>query len=117
MGAEVPRVNKVILALLCGLFTCCGAEHCYLGQTCLGVTKALTLGGVGIWAIIDWVHIMQNSLTRGTSISGLGLNAEFDPSTVDGAFWVGAVFVGLGVLSCCVSCIRNIASAGGAASQ
>jgi len=116
--ADTPtKVNKVILGLLCGLFGCCGAHHCFLGQTCLGIVQALTLGGVGIWALIDYVHIMSNCLSRYTSISGLGINAEFDPSTVDGAFWVGAVFVGLGLLSCVCRCVASISQSGGSGPQ
>jgi hypothetical protein len=48
-------LTTVLISWLVGIF---GVDRFYLGYTGLGVGKLLTLGGCGIWAIIDLVLIL-----------------------------------------------------------
>jgi TM2 domain-containing membrane protein YozV len=39
-----------------------GVDRFYLGYTGLGVAKLLTLGGCGVWALIDFIMIATGKL-------------------------------------------------------
>ena len=50
-------------ALIFSIFTgVLGVDRFYLGYTALGVLKLLTVGGAGIWALIDFIRIGVDSL-------------------------------------------------------
>ena len=40
-----------------------GVDRFYLGYTGLGVAKLLTLGGFGLWALIDFIMIAVRKVT------------------------------------------------------
>ena len=65
--SEIPGVfsdkdwlTAVLLAFFVGFL---GIDRFYLGYTTYGVLKLLTLGGCGIWALIDLILIAMNNVT------------------------------------------------------
>ena len=51
--------KKILPAfLLCFFFGCFGAHRFYVGKIGTGVLQLLTLGGLGIWVIIDFIMII-----------------------------------------------------------
>lgn len=66
-ASEVPGVfsdkdwlTAVVLSFIVGTF---GIDRFYLGYTGLGVLKLITLGGCGIWALIDLILIAIGNVT------------------------------------------------------
>jgi hypothetical protein len=58
---EIPWVFSdrewLIALVISGLLGVLGIDRFYLGYTGIGIAKLLTIGGLGIWALIDFVLI------------------------------------------------------------
>lgn len=59
----VPATDKRILpaAILCFLFGVFGAHRFYIGKVGTAVAMLLTIGGLGVWALVDFVLIVTGS--------------------------------------------------------
>jgi hypothetical protein len=51
-------LTTVLLCFFLGIF---GIHRFYTGHTAIGVVQLLTLGGCGIWALIDFIMIIVGS--------------------------------------------------------
>lgn len=54
--------SQIVALLLCIFVGIVGAHRFYLGYTTLGVLMIFTLGGCGIWALIDLIRILTGDL-------------------------------------------------------
>jgi TM2 domain-containing membrane protein YozV len=62
-GASEKRIlPAAILAFLFGIF---GVHRFYAGKIGTGILQLCTLGGLGIWAMIDFIMIVVGSFTDG----------------------------------------------------
>jgi TM2 domain-containing membrane protein YozV len=58
-SSEKSQIAAIILAAFFGAI---GIHRFYLGYTWQGIVQILTLGGLGIWAIIDFIRIITGDL-------------------------------------------------------
>ncbi len=57
-----PQRDWLTTVLLSFFLGSLGVDRFYLGQTGLGIAKLLTVGGCGVWALIDFILIIMNKL-------------------------------------------------------
>ncbi len=60
---EKSEKNFVATLLLCLLLGGLGVHRFYVGKIGTGILQLLTLGGVGIWALIDLIMIAVGKFT------------------------------------------------------
>ena len=53
--------NGLITILLCWFLGVFGVHRFYTGHTTIGVIQLLTLGGCGIWVLIDFIVILTGN--------------------------------------------------------
>ena len=61
--AESSEKKKLIAFLLCTFLGMLGIHRFYVGKTGSGVAQLLTIGGLGLWALVDWIMILCGSFT------------------------------------------------------
>lgn len=63
-SGSVTTTKKILPAfLLCFLLGVLGVHRFYVGKIGTGVLQVLTLGGLGIWALIDLIFIIMGKFT------------------------------------------------------
>ena len=61
-AAAASGKSQLVALLLCLFVGFLGIHRFYLGYTWQGVVQLLTLGGFGIWALIDLIKIITGDL-------------------------------------------------------
>ena len=61
-AAAAEGKSQVIALILAALIGGLGIHRFYLGYTWQGIVQLLTLGGCGIWALIDLIRIITGDL-------------------------------------------------------
>ena len=67
-GAGVPQSSagqkdRQMTLFLCLFLGVIGVHRFYTGYTAIGIVQLVTLGGCGIWALVDLVSILTGSFT------------------------------------------------------
>lgn len=61
--SEVSPKGFVPTLLLCFFFGVFGVHRFYVGKIGTGILMILTLGGLGIWSLVDFIMIVVGSFT------------------------------------------------------
>ena len=64
--SEKAFVTTLLLCILLGGF---GVHRFYVGKVGTGILQLLTFGGLGIWALIDFVMIVCGSFKDGQGLA------------------------------------------------
>ncbi len=54
--------SQIVAALLCFFVGAIGIHRFYLGYTWQGIVQIFTLGGLGVWVLIDFIRILIGDL-------------------------------------------------------
>ena len=58
---NISPKSRLAAALLCFFLGCLGAHRFYLRKTGTAILMLITLGGLGIWALVDLIFICVGS--------------------------------------------------------
>ena len=60
---QASAKKRLVAFLLCFFLGCLGIHRFYVGKIGTGVVQLLTLGGLGLWAFIDFIMIIVGKFT------------------------------------------------------
>jgi len=66
--SDVSEKSKMMASLLSFFLGVLGVDRFYLGNTVQGIGKLLTMGGFGIWALIDFIVIVTGNAKDGQGL-------------------------------------------------
>lgn len=61
IGSEISSKSRLVALLLCFFLGILGAHRFYVGKIGTGILMLVTIGGFGIWALIDLILIIVGS--------------------------------------------------------
>ena len=56
--AETSEKKRLVALLLCFFLGGLGVHRFYVGKVGTGIAQILTLGGLGVWVLIDFIMIL-----------------------------------------------------------
>ena len=59
--ADISEKKRLVAFLLCFFFGYLGIHRFYVGKVGTGIAMIFTLGGLGIWVLIDFIMIIVGS--------------------------------------------------------
>ncbi len=62
MKTEISEKSRLATALLAWFLGILGAHRFYLGKTGTGLLMLLTFGGLGFWALIDFIMAVSGAM-------------------------------------------------------
>lgn len=90
-ASETGEKSYLAAWLLSASYGIFGLDRFYLGYTGLGIVKLLTLGGCGVWALIDWILIFAGSMKDAKGRPLHNRDKDFRFSMTLFLIWVGYV--------------------------
>lgn len=73
----MERKSFLATGLLCYFLGCLGIHRFYTGYKGIGIAQLLTLGGCGIWALIDLIMICINNYKDANGMELEGYTPKF----------------------------------------